>query len=144
MPEHVTPDRADFRMRSDGLPILCVVVDSEASAAAQLPLIDAEDISPSIPSGGWSLMPTLTLTVLDGPKRSDSSSDHSASTRSPHQHRTTGLRPSSDTAAQVSCSSQSLIPLPHGATAASRCSPSRAHRSALCARLPPGNRGSMR
>jgi hypothetical protein len=67
MPEHVTPDRADFRVRSDGLPILCVVVDSEASAAAQLPLIDAEDISPSVPSASWSLVPRLTLTVLDGP-----------------------------------------------------------------------------
>jgi len=49
MSEHITPDRADFRVRSDDVPILCLVVDSEVSAATQLQLIDVEDISPSVP-----------------------------------------------------------------------------------------------
>ncbi|MGI8810439.1 MAG: hypothetical protein ACR2KK_21820 [Acidimicrobiales bacterium] len=67
MPAFLPPDRAFFGHRSDGVPIALLPVGAGALNLPSTPAARVADVSAAGPLPGWSLLPQLLLTVVDGP-----------------------------------------------------------------------------
>lgn len=68
MPSFLPPERAQFFVQANGLPVALLTVDSDELAQIDAPTLSADTAPSTSPVPGWSVLPQPTMTIVDGPR----------------------------------------------------------------------------
>lgn len=67
MPSFLPTERSRFYVQPNGLPVAVLTIDTEQLEGIDAPVLKADAPPPSAALEGWSLLPKLVMTVVDGP-----------------------------------------------------------------------------